>query len=62
MRNAARHLLESFEALPETDQREVLVQLLRRATELPYAFPSDEELLQSADQIFQDLDRFEAKG
>jgi hypothetical protein len=62
MGNAARHLLESFDALPETDQREVLAQLLRRAAELPYSFPSDEELLQSADQIFQDLDRIEAKG
>lgn len=62
MGNAARHLLESFEALSETDQREVLAQLFRRAAELPYAFPSDEELLQAADQIFQDLDRLEAKG
>ena len=60
MGNAARHLLESFEALPETDQREVLAQLLRRAAGLPYAFPSDEELLLTADQIFQDLDRIEA--
>jgi hypothetical protein len=62
MGNAARHLLESFEVLPETDQREVLAQLLRRAADLPYAFPSDEELLQAADQIFEDLDRLEAKG
>ena len=62
MGNAARHLLESFEALPESDQREVLAQLLRRAAEIPYDFPSDGELLQAADQIFQDLDRLEAKG
>jgi len=62
MGNAARHLLESFEALPETDQREVLAQLLRRAAELPYPFPSDEELLQAADHVLQDLDRLEAKG
>ena len=62
MGNAARHFLESFEALPETDQREVLAQLLRRAAELPCAFPADDDLVQAADQIFQDLDRIEAKG
>jgi hypothetical protein len=62
MGDAARHLLESFEALSETDQREVLAQLLRRAADLPYSFPSDDELVRSADQVFQELDRREAKG
>lgn len=62
MGDAARHLLKSFEALPEADRREVLEQLLRRAAELPYAFPSDQELLQAADSAFQEYDRREAKG
>jgi len=62
MGDAARHILKSFESLSETDQREVLAQLLRRAAELPYSFPSDEELLRAADQMFQELDRHEAKG
>ena len=62
MGDAARHLLQSFEALSETDRREVLEALLRRAAELPYSFPSDDELVQSADQVFQELDRYEAKG
>jgi hypothetical protein len=62
MGDAARHILKSFESLSETDQREVLAQLLRRAAELPYSFPSDEELLRAADQVFQELDRHEAKG
>ena len=61
MGDAARHLLKSFEALSETEQREVLAQLLRRAAELPYAFPSDDELIHAADQVFQELDRREAK-
>jgi hypothetical protein len=60
--DAARHLLESFDALSETDRREVLEELLRRARDLPYAFPSDDELVRAADQIFQDLDRHEARG
>jgi hypothetical protein len=62
MGDAARHILKSFESLSETDQREVLAQLLRRAAELPYSFPSDEELLRAADQVFQELDRHDAKG
>jgi hypothetical protein len=48
--------------LSETDQREVLAQLLRRAADLPYSFPSDDELVRAADQVFQELDRREAKG
>ena len=62
MGDAARHLLKSFEVLSETDQREVLAQLLRRAADLPYSFPSDDELVRAADQVFQGLDRLEAKG
>lgn len=62
MGDAARHLLQSFDALSETDRREVLEELLRRATELPYSFPSDDELVRAADQVFRELDRREAKG
>ncbi|OGA17887.1 MAG: hypothetical protein A3G25_00350 [Betaproteobacteria bacterium RIFCSPLOWO2_12_FULL_63_13] len=62
MGDAARYLLESFEALSETDQREVLVALLRRAAEMPHPFPTDQELLVAADQVFQELDRREAAG
>jgi len=62
MGEAARHLLESFEALSEADRREVLEQLLRRAAELPHSFPSDDELVAAADAVFQEFDRREAKG
>lgn len=62
MGDAARHLLKTFEALSETEQAEVLAQLLRRAAELPHLFPSDEELLSAADQVFQELDHREARG
>ena len=62
MGDAARHLLNSFDALSETERREVLEALLRRVAELPYSFPSDDELVHAADQAFQDLDRREAKG
>ncbi len=62
MGDAARHLLQSFEALSETERREVLEELLRRAADLPYSFPSDDELVRAADHVFQDLDRREASG
>jgi hypothetical protein len=62
MGDAARYLLQSFEALSETDRREVLEELLRRAADLPHSFPSDDELVRAADQVFLDLDRREAKG
>jgi hypothetical protein len=62
MGDGARDLLKSFEALSESERREVLEALLRRSAELPYSFPSDEELVHAADQVFQELDRREAKG
>lgn len=61
MGNAARELLETFEALPEADQREVLALLMSRAAGPSYDPPSDEELLYFAEEIFKDLDRLEAK-
>ena len=62
MGDAARHLLQSFEALSETERHEVLEELLRRAAELPYSFPSDDELVRADDQCLGRLDRREAKG
>ena len=62
MTNAARQLIDSFEALPDDEKHEVLGQLLRRLMDKPYASPSDEELTGAADLIFQDYDRREAQG
>lgn len=62
MTNAARQLLDSFEALPDQEKHEVLSQLLRRLIDSSYASLSDEELTQAADSLFQEYDHFEAKG
>jgi hypothetical protein len=59
MTDAAKHLLESFEALPAEEQHEVLAQLLRRLTETGYDALPDEALLHAADVVFQDYDRRE---
>jgi len=61
MGNAAQHVLKLIEALSETDRREVLEQLLRCEADLFYSFPSEEELLGGADQVFQELERRETK-
>ena len=62
MTNAARQLIESFEALPEQEKHEVLSQLLRRLMQTPYESASDVELVGAADLIFQEYDRGEAQG
>ena len=60
MTNAAQQFLRSFNALPKTDQHDVLVQLLRMPIEADYAAPSDEDLVHDADEIFLELDKRES--
>ena len=62
MSNSAHNLLTSFDALPEVDQHEVLVELLRRMAESKFQSPSDDELLLVADMVFQEFDRQEEFG
>lgn len=62
MTNAAKQLVDSFDALPEQEKHEVLSQLLRRLTEKPYGTPSNEELTGAADLVFQEYDRRETQG
>jgi hypothetical protein len=62
MTNAARQLIDSFEALPEHEKHEVLGQLLRCLMDKPYTSLSDEELTDTADILFQDYDSREAQG
>lgn len=62
MGDAAKHLLQSFEALSEADQREVLAELLRHTQLLSTEFPADEELVSAADRIFQEYDQRETQG
>jgi uncharacterized protein YfbU (UPF0304 family) len=58
---AAQQLIDSFEALPEEEKHQVLVQLLRRLVDTPYSTLSDQELLHAADLVFQEYDRNEVK-
>jgi hypothetical protein len=62
MTNAAKQLIDSFEALPEQEKHEVLSQLLRRLMDKPYPSLTDEELAGAADLVFQEYDRREGRG
>ena len=58
---SVQRLLESFEQLPEDDKRTVVLEILRRA--IPFDLPdlSEEELVQSAEELFLTLDREESR-
>jgi hypothetical protein len=56
MTSNALQFLRSFKALAATDQREVLIQLLREPIEAEYEALSDSELLFAAEEVFLALD------
>lgn len=59
MTQAAKKLLEEFEALEDRDQVEVLAELLRRVALAPHDLPGAEDLTAAADRLFVELDRRE---
>jgi hypothetical protein len=56
---AAKKLLEEFEALPEPDRSELVAELARRVALSPHDGPEDEDLLAAADRLFVELDHRE---
>lgn len=61
MTAVGKHIVHDFEGLPDSEKREVLVSLLRISREIEYPTISDEELTASADAVFAEYDRREAK-
>ena len=59
MSGGAQKVLDAFEQLPPGERDEVVVELLRRAAASSHESPSDDELLQTADAVFLELDRRE---
>jgi len=55
-----RQLLDSFDALSETEKHEAAVELLRRVQQEAYGPVPDEALVEAADELFQELDAREA--
>ncbi len=59
MTQAAKKLLEEFDALQDADRAEVLAELLRRVALAPRDLPDADDLTASADRLFVELDRRE---
>jgi hypothetical protein len=56
----ATQILNSFSSLPEAEQHEVMVALLRSSGELPSGELTDEDLVCLAEEVFLRLDAEEA--
>ena len=61
MSEIAIQFINRFSALPETEQHEIMVALLRSSTELPSSALSDDELVSLAEEVFLRLDVEEAR-
>jgi hypothetical protein len=61
MNMSAQNLIKSFDRLPKDEQQAVASEILKRALILDLPSLSDEELTLSAEELFLDLDRREAK-
>jgi hypothetical protein len=60
MTTRVRNILESFDLLSETDQRELASEILRRSRRLDIPPLTDEQLVFAAEETFLELDRREA--
>jgi hypothetical protein len=59
MSDAVQRFLRSFKALPQNDQHDVLVSLLRLPIEADYSVPTDAEFEAAADAVFLELEKAE---
>ena len=60
MTTQVQEILHSFNLLPESDQRELAGEILRRSLMLDARPLSDEQLVGAAEDLFLELDRGEA--
>jgi hypothetical protein len=56
MTQAAKRILDAFDALSERERSELLPELLRRAGFVPHDLPNDEDVTSAADRLFVELD------
>jgi hypothetical protein len=57
----AKHIVDDFQALPDTAKREVLAELVRISGRIDYPNVSDDELLSAANDVFLAYDEREAE-
>ncbi len=57
-----KEILNTFDLLPDNDKRDLASEILRRTIHFDFPPLTDKELIQSAEKLFLDLDRREAKN
>ena len=57
-----KEILNTFDLLPDNDKRDLASEILRRTVHFDFPPLTDEELIQSAEKLFLDLDRRESKN
>ena len=57
----AKHIVDDFQALPDTAKREVLAELVRISGRIEYPTVSDDELLSAANDVFLTYDERETE-
>jgi hypothetical protein len=60
MTPAVQHLLDAFDALPDTDKHSATVEILRRVAVPAEGDLPEEALVEAADELFRGLDAAEA--
>lgn len=56
MGDAAKRIIEAFDALSASERQEVILELLRRASLVDMGFPRDDELVAAADGVFKAME------
>ncbi len=60
MNASVQKVLNTFDSLTKSEQREIALEILKRVTDLDFPSLSDEELVLNAEEIFLELDKREA--
>lgn len=59
MTRSVQELLDTFDHLPDAEQREAASEILRRVRKFAFELPSDNELIAAAENLFLELDQRE---
>jgi beta-glucosidase-like glycosyl hydrolase len=61
MPTTVHDILESFEQLPVSQKQEVVREILRRTIDFDFPALSDDDLVATAEEMFQQLDAMESE-
>ncbi|OGW58626.1 MAG: hypothetical protein A2Z09_05250 [Nitrospirae bacterium RBG_16_43_8] len=62
MTTDVKEILNTFDLLPDNDKKDLASEILRCAIHFDFPILTDEELIQSAEKLFLDLDRRELQN